>query len=111
MTTIAQITGIDGITIMINILAILILTVSLYFGWKNIQSFPADATIRKYWYVLFGLVVLLIGGAMVGIWIIMSENVELQALMSAIFYLIGSFFVLIVIYISHQTYRILFNKA
>ncbi len=99
----------SSVFVVIDFIIIIILALSMYFGWRIIKIFPRDSSMKKYWYILMLLMLIFISLLLANIFAVAVNNTEMLFIIGIIFYLLSSVFILFVTYISFKAYTLLFS--
>lgn len=93
-----------------SIVGALIFFIGIYYEIKIIRTLKKIKKPRE-WQILTLLTAFFISGYVINIVSIFLEMTALQALFSGLVYLFGAIFLVMVIYISHKTYTLIFEAA
>lgn len=93
-----------------SIIGAMIFVVAIYFEAKIIQRLKKIKKPRE-WQILTLFTAFFIAGYVINIVSIILELSLLQALFGGLVYLFGAIFLVMVIYISHKTYTLIFDAA
>lgn len=98
--------AISILTIIFCVVGIIAFMLSLYIIVKIRDMFPQGAKIKNYWNVALCLIVLFTAGYVVAIIGLSVTGLQIMnQVMVPIVYLLGSLFVLLIVRLSYQTYK------
>ncbi|TFG21574.1 MAG: hypothetical protein EU529_13170 [Promethearchaeota archaeon] len=83
---------------------------SLYIIKRIKELFPGTRIIKK-WYAIQALIILFLVGYVVNIIFLALEYIEIVTIMTAIVYIFGAIFVLIVVDLSYKTYKLILLES
>ena len=93
-----------------SIIGAIIFVVAIYYEIKIIKKLSKIKKPRE-WQILTFFTAFFIAGYVINIVSILLEMTLLQALFGGLVYLFGAVFLVIVIFISHKTYTLIFDAA
>ncbi len=93
-----------------SILGALIFLAGIYYELKIIKTLKKIKKPRS-WQILTLFTAFFILGYLVNIYSILFELGTLQAIFNGLVYLFGAVFLVMIIYISHKTYRLIFDAT
>ena len=97
----------NDLSMFFSIIGALVFLYCIYLSWKIIKLFPEGSKTIKYWYVAIFLIAVFFLGYLFNILVIYLGETELQQFMTAFVYLLGAVFVLVVVWVSYKTYKII----
>ncbi|MHA1984494.1 MAG: hypothetical protein ACW967_09080 [Candidatus Hodarchaeales archaeon] len=97
----------NDLSIIFSLIGALLFLYSIYLSWIIIKMFPESSRTLKYWYLAILLQAGFLFGYLINILVVLSGDTELQLLLTSFVYLGGAVFVLVVVWVSYKTYKII----
>ena len=97
----------NDLSMVFSIIGAFLFLYSIYLSWKIIKMFPESSKTLKYWYVAISLIAGFFFGYLINILVVLSGDTELQLLLTSFVYLGGAVFVLVIVWVSYKTYKII----
>lgn len=97
----------NDLSMVFSVVGAVIFIYCIYLSWKIIKMFPESSKTLKYWYVAILLIAAFFVGYLINIYIVLFGTADQQLLLTAFVYLGGAVFVLVVVWVSYKTYKII----
>jgi hypothetical protein len=98
----------NQLSILFSVIGAVIFLYCIYLSWNIIKMFPESSKTLKYWYVAILLIAAFFIGYLVNIYVVaVLQDTDLQLLLTSFVYLGGAVFVLVVVWVSYKTYKII----
>lgn len=103
-------TPIEIMSMVFSIVGAILFIVSLKIEINIIEKLRHTKAYKK-WFVILILTIFFLIGYVINIYSLIVGSTEIQLIFEALIFLFGAIFLLIVVYISYSTYKIIFEEA